>query len=185
MGAGAEYDDPDAIEEDFSASPEARTYDPAPPGQYLARIIDVDPSKDTGAGDRMWGLRMELAGRVVAAAGAAPPSLVFHDDAGMWKGRTVWDNVVFSAKAKPRVKLIFARLYLDCSRRRTYTPSQLLGRWAIITIEIGETSAGKPRNNVTYSGYAAAPAEVVLHLLTTKQAPLLIREREAGGETPF
>jgi tRNA U34 5-carboxymethylaminomethyl modifying GTPase MnmE/TrmE len=59
----------------------------------------------------MWGLRLELAARVTATGSLSPA-----DERGEYRGRTVWDNVVWSEKAKPRRKLIFARLGLDLLR---------------------------------------------------------------------
>jgi hypothetical protein len=184
------YDDDDAITDDLSDAEDARDYGPAPAGQYLVRVVDIDPRKTSSKGDRMWELTLELAARVTST------TITPADERGEYRGRRVWDNLVWSRdpKARSRRRLVFLRLAgVDCSGEQTYTPGQLLGRWAIATIELGESTTGKPRNNVTFAGYATAPAQAVDTLTSRGLAPQLLRDRapqdrapqERGGETPF
>ena len=122
---------------DFNTVDDAEDFSPLPDGQYLCRLQDVEEAL-TQHGDEMWKLRF------VVAEGE-------HED------RYVFDNLVFSAAALKRVKLICSRLGLDVSGELDVTPELLQGRSCQITVdtETYEDEAGKTkrRNIVPFAGY--------------------------------
>ena len=73
----------------------ADVYRPIPEGKYVCKMAEIEEAS-TKNGDEMWKLRLE----VVEGAHA---------------GRYLFDNLVFSAAAMKRVKLICSRLGIDVS----------------------------------------------------------------------
>jgi len=128
---------------DFSAIEEAGSYAPVPEGRYRARIIDVEEST-TRSGDELWKLTFTIA-------------------EGEHEGRQVFDNLAFSPKAYPRVKLLCGRLGLDVSASVDLTPAMLMGRTCLLAVEISEYDGadGRPKttNRVPFAGYDYDPGE--------------------------
>ena len=117
-------------------------FTPIPEGRYLCEAVDVE-ERFTKGGDEMWNVRWEVL-------------------EGECKGRTIFDNIVWSEKAKKRVKMIFKRLGLNTSGSDNPSSSIIIGKQIYIdtTIEDYETDEGqtKQRNIVPYAGYIALDA---------------------------
>ena len=113
------------------------TYDPVPVGQYLCVVEKVKP-RTTKDGDEMWGLGLKIL-------------------QGQHAGRFVWDNMVFSERALPRVKLICSRLGLDVSRAWDVTIDDVGGRKVNVNVQTEEYTDKegniRSRNVVPYDGY--------------------------------
>ncbi len=113
---------------------------PLPDGEYPSILSDIETDV-TRAGDPMWKLRWTVEG-------------------GEFAGRLLFDNLVFSAKALPRVKLICESCGLDVSGEVDLEPAMLLEKRARITTYIEEyvddNGATKARNRIPYDGYASA-----------------------------
>jgi hypothetical protein len=122
---------------DFSQVEDANGYSPLGEGQYLCRLADVEQTK-TQYGDEMWKLR-------------------FVVDDGPSSGRYIFDNLVFSAAAMKRAKLICSRLGLDVSGEVDLVPSMITGRRCYVTVgieEYGDKEGNtKARNVVPFAGY--------------------------------
>ena len=95
----------------------------------------------TRNGDEMWKLRLVV-------------------DSGPHRGRYIFDNLVFSAAAMKRVKLICSRLGLDVSHELDLTPALIRGRSCYVTVEAEEyedqEGITKRRNVVPFAGYECA-----------------------------
>ena len=118
----------------FDEVPELRAHEPLPAGSYSARVIEV-VEKMTKSGDEMWRLR-------------------FAVDDECYAGRSVWDNLIFSTKALPRVKTACEALGVDVSGELDLTPDMLVDRRCRIEVAV-EEYAGKRRNSVTFDGFEA------------------------------
>ena len=131
---------------DFSRIDDVQDFQPLPDDDYLCRLSEIEEASTT-QGDEMWKLRFEVL-------------------QGEYKGRRIFDNLVFSEAAMKRVKLICSRLGLDVSGELDLTPGMIEGRTCYVTTEIEEyeDSEGriKRRNVVPFAGYERAegsPAE--------------------------
>lgn len=115
--------------------------EPIPEGKYRLRLTDVEESA-TQYGDEMW----RLAHTVVE---------------GKYEGRQVRDNLIFSAKAYPRAKLICSRLGVDTSGMVELTPAMLLDRAFVGTVVIKDyhDADGNERkvNGLAFDGYEPDP----------------------------
>ena len=115
---------------------------PLPDGEYICSLSDIETDV-TRAGDPMWKLRWTV-------------------EEGECAGRLLFDNLVFSAKALPRVKLICESCGLDVSGEIDLEPAMLLEKRSRITTYIEEyvddSGATKARNRIPYDGYASATA---------------------------
>lgn len=115
---------------------------PLPDGEYLCRLGDIETDV-TRAGDPMWKLRWIVEG-------------------GEQAGRILFDNLVFSPKAMPRVKLICQSCGLDVSGEIDLEPAMLLEKCARITTYVeeyrDEQGVAKARNRVPFGGYATVAA---------------------------
>ena len=80
---------------DFTQIDDVQDFTPLPDGTYQCRVAEVEETA-TQHGDEMWKLRFEVV-------------------KGEHSGRHVFDNMVFSAAAHPRVKLICSSLGFDVS----------------------------------------------------------------------
>ena len=122
---------------DFSNVDDAQDYSPLPAGRYLVTLTEVEEAK-TKYGDEMWKLR-------------------FVVDEGQYKGRYIFDNLVFSDAALKRVKLICSRLGLDVSGELDLTPGLITGRRCYVSVEIEEYTDqdgdSRSRNVVPFAGY--------------------------------
>ena len=128
-------------EVDFSTIDEAGDFTPLPEGKYVCRLESVDDNQTTQFGDEMW--RMQF--KVIK---------------GEYKNRYIFDNMVFSEKAMPRVKLICSRMGLDVSGAVELTTDLLIGRAVVIEITTedytDEQEKTRKRNVVTFAGYQRA-----------------------------
>lgn len=115
---------------------------PLPDGDFICRLADIEADV-TRSGDPMWKLRWEV-------------------EAGEYAGRLLFDNLVFSAKAMPRVKHVCAACGLDVSGEIDLEPPVLLGKRARVTTYVEEYvddhGTAKARNRIPWDGYAAAAA---------------------------
>ena len=122
---------------DFNTIEDAKDFSPLPEGKYSCKLAEIEEAS-TKNGDEMWKLRLE----VVEGAHA---------------GRYVFDNLVFSAAAMKRVKLICSRLGIDVSGEVNLTPAMLKGRPCRVTVatEEYEDNEGRrrKRNVVPFAGY--------------------------------
>lgn len=130
---------------DFNNVSDIADFSPVPDGEYLCRLTDIEIDR-TQAGDEMWKLRWQV-------------------DGGEHDGRLLFDNLVFSAKAMPRVKLICASCGLGVSGMVDLDPPMLLDRRAMVVTFQQEyqddKGQAKVSNKIPYDGYAPVPGEAV------------------------
>lgn len=134
---------------DFSHVDGVGDFAPLPEGEYVCRLSDVEVDV-TRSGDAMWKIRLMIEG-------------------GEHAGRLLFDNLVFSPRALPRVKLICASCGLDVSGVVDLEPPLLLDKRVRVTTYVEEFvddhGTAKARNRIPFDGYAAIVAN--------------------GGECPF
>ena len=122
---------------DFNGVGDVDSYDPIPDGRYLCRLTEVE-TDSTRNGDEMWKLR-------------------FTVEDGSHAGRYIFDNMVFSAAAMKRVKLICSRLGLNTTGELDLTPELVKGRRCVITVHseeyVDDQNQTKRRNVVPFAGY--------------------------------
>jgi hypothetical protein len=120
---------------DFRAVKEARVRAPLPPGKYGCRVLDVD-ERTTSNGDPMWRLRLEV--------------LV-----GEHRGRFVFDNLVFSARALDRLRCFCQSIGLDTSGELDLTPQMIQGKVCRVEVRVepGNDGQASVRNKVPFRGY--------------------------------
>lgn len=125
---------------DFSQIDGVTDFAPLPDGEYVCRLGDVEPDI-TRSGDAMWRLRWVV-------------------ESGEFAGRLLFDNLVFSAKAMPRVKLVCESCGLDVSGALDLEPALLLQKRARIATYVEEYvddhGTTKARNRIPWHGYSAA-----------------------------
>ena len=125
---------------DFATVDDVDDFSPVPPDQYPVEPKSVEETS-TQAGDAMWRVRLLIVG-------------------GPYKGRYIFDNLVFSAAAMKRVKLFCRALGLDVSGEVDLTPDLIIGRACQATVELEdyEDAEGnvRPRNVVPFAGYEEA-----------------------------
>jgi hypothetical protein len=126
---------------DFSAIEEPQDFTPIPTGRYRASVSDVEESA-TRHGDEMWKVKFTILD-------------------GDCEGRTVFDNIVFSEKAYPRLKMFCSRLGVDVKGAVDLAPEMLLDKTCLLTVEEGEyqdrDGNAKPCNTVPFAGYEVDP----------------------------
>lgn len=124
---------------------EAQDYGPVPAGTYLCRVAEAKAAT-TRYDDDMWKLTLEIA-------------------EGRYKGKQIWDNVVFSQGAMPRAKLICRCLGLETEGETDIYPEDLRNRTAYVTVTVEEyvnkDGENRERNSVTYGGYSSAASDAV------------------------
>lgn len=130
------------MELDFDATDEINDYVTVPPGTYLCRVSEVR-QRTTRNGEPLWGLRLLVA-------------------EGESTGRqAAWDNLVFSARGRARVRKVFDALGLPANGKVNVEPTDLEGREAFVEIRHAEyrSAAGAwiKRNEVPYDGYRPVP----------------------------
>ena len=125
---------------DWSKVEDQGTYAPLPDGTYLCKLTEVKES-ETVKGDTMW-------------------SLVWTVSEGEYERRLIFDRLVFSEKALPRVKLVFKRLGFPVEGEETVTTEMINGMEANITVVEDEfmdmkqePPAPRKTNRVTFDGY--------------------------------
>ncbi len=122
---------------DFTQIDDVQDFTPLPDGEYQCKLVEVEQT-ETLHGDEMWKLRFEVLD-------------------GEHAGRLIFDNLVFSATAQPRVKLICASLGLDVSGTLSLTTSMLKDRTCRVRVTtedyVAADGSTKTCNNVPYAGY--------------------------------
>jgi hypothetical protein len=110
---------------------------PLPADDYVCRMGDIETDV-TRSGDTMWKLRWTV-------------------ESGEHAGRILFDNLVFSARAMPRVKLVCESCGLDVSGELDLEPTVLMDKRARVTTYIeeycDEQGVTKARNRVPFDGY--------------------------------
>ena len=128
---------------DFSNVGDIADFAPIPDGEYQVRVVDIETDM-TKSGDEMWKLRLQV-------------------ESGEHDGRLLFDNVVFSPKAMPRVKLICESFGLGVSGVVDLDTPMLLNKCALVTTyqEEYEDDRGqaKVNNRVPYDGYACVTTD--------------------------
>lgn len=126
---------------DFHDVAEVSDFAPVPDGEYHCQLVDVEQDV-TRTGDEMWKLRWQIEG-------------------GEHAGRLLFDNLIFSPRALPRVKLICAACGLDVSGEVDLATEMLMNRQAMVTAETEEyedvNGATKVRNRIPWDGYRSVP----------------------------
>jgi hypothetical protein len=127
---------------DFDNVESPSSFAPVPDGEYSVRVGDIE-ADFTRAGDEMWKLRLLI-------------------ESGEHQGRILFDNLVFSPKAMPRVKLVCEACGLDTTGVVDLTPAMLLDKLARVTTYIEEYTddhgVTKARNRVPFDGYSRIEA---------------------------
>lgn len=121
---------------DFGNISEAEEFTPVPPGRYLCELIKIE-EKSTDNGNEMWNLKFEI-------------------KQGDQKGRYIFDRLIFSTAAMPRVKLICSRFGLDVSGEINLDPGMIAGKFIYVTAEKDSYyKDGKqiPTTKVPFAGY--------------------------------
>lgn len=119
---------------DFSHVETARSFPVLPAGRYAVEVLSVrTDGPTTKTGHEMWGLQLAVLD-------------------GPHKGRRVFDNLVFSETAMPRLKLILDALGVDVTRPVRMTADLILHRKCYVTVEI-EGYQGVQRSKVRFDGY--------------------------------
>ncbi len=122
---------------DFSTVDGISDFTPVPEGLYTCRLSEIDTDL-TKFGDEKWKLRWTI-------------------ESGEHIGRILFDSLVFSPKAMPRVKALCECLGLDVSGEVSLEPPMLLDRRALVLTIIGDytdnTGAVKQCNQIPYDGY--------------------------------
>jgi hypothetical protein len=127
---------------DFTRVDDVQDFTPVPAGRYLVRVDEIT-ERETQHGDDMWGLRHVIL--------EGP-----HTD------RYLFDNLVFSPAALPRLKLVCKAVGLNVSGQLDLTPQLVRGRTCLVTADIDEyedeEGHTKTRNVIPFAGYAPAEA---------------------------
>ena len=128
---------------DFRPVSGVADFAPLPDGEFLGRLIDIEIDR-TKSGDEMWKLKWQVEG-------------------GEHNGRFLFDNMVFSIKAMPRVKLICSICGLDVSGELDLEPSMLFDKRAMISTyqEEYEDERGQKKlvNRIPFDGYGCVPGD--------------------------
>jgi hypothetical protein len=112
---------------------------PIAPGKYDVECLDVE-IRQTKSGYPMWRVCWEILD-------------------GKFKGRTVHDNLVFSAnkKALQRIKFICHRIGIDTEGSVDLVPDMILGKTATITVQqdkfIGNNGKEMTFPSIPFNGY--------------------------------
>jgi len=96
--------------------------------------------KESNSGTTYWNLNLEVVN-------------------GAFAGKWLYDSLFFSQKALPRFKMACKALGLNVKGEAEITPQQLIGKKALVDIEI-DNYDGKKRNKVAYAGYHKADSGV-------------------------
>jgi len=115
-------------------------FEPLPDGEYNCRLAEIIETFTHG-GDDMWKLQ-------------------FVVEDGKYTGRYVFDNMVFSERAYPRIKLICHSLGLDVAGQMDLEPAAMINKRCVLTVMSDEyiDDLGKTRktNTVPFNGYKPA-----------------------------
>jgi hypothetical protein len=128
------------MEVDFDDVEEVSDFVSIPDGTYLCEVVDVRVGQ-TRNGDQRWSLRLAVV-------------------EGEYAGRhAAWDNLMFTAKAKHRLRKVLQAFGLPVAGRVQLEPKDLERRRAFVTVRSSEyaTASGgiARRSQVAYDGYQA------------------------------
>lgn len=122
---------------DFPNIPDDKDFAPIPAGDYFCKCTDVEVGESSN-GNEMW-------------------TLTWTIQEGEYQQRRLFDRLVFTEKAMPRIKLVCSRLGIDTSGPMNLSSWMFEGRLATITtfVESYTTKDGeeRKRNTVPYRGY--------------------------------
>ncbi len=122
----------------FSKIEDVQDFTPLPKGSYPCEVVKVEEQR-TQRGDEMWRLSLAIT-------------------QGEYKGRYVFDNLVFSEKGQKRVKHLCNALGLDVSNDVDLTSDMLLGRMCNVDVDVEDYEDGEGRtrtcNCVPFAGYS-------------------------------
>lgn len=122
---------------DWNSVPDAPTYEPLPVGWYRVKVENCTETL-TRAQDTMF-------------------NIVFIVLDGVYAGRKLFDNIIFSEKCYSRAKLVCKRLGLTVEGTANVEPADLLGKEVMIQTSGFETyqKDGKDRtkNVIPFDGY--------------------------------
>jgi hypothetical protein len=123
---------------EFDKIDDANIYEPIPAGRYLCELAEIKETA-TKNGDEMWELKFVVL------------------ESGLYENRIIFDRMVFSEKAMPRIKLICSRLGIDTTRSMDLLPANLLYKRCYLHVVIEDYTdyegIQKKRNIVPYAGY--------------------------------
>jgi len=123
---------------DFDAIPDADDFSPLPNGTYLCILDQVVEATTKDGKNELWKLEWVVI-------------------SGEYADRKIFDNMVFSEKAMPRVKLICSRLGINTTGQVNLMPDELRGKTARVLVTIEEYTNDKgetrKRNSVPFAGY--------------------------------
>ena len=103
---------------DFSKNPdEQQNFKIPSPGKYLAKVVDIN-LRYTSNGDEMWSLTFEIV-----------------DPDGEFDRCRVYDNLIFSAAAASRAKIIFKAFGVPIDREYEYQFEDIFEKFCHIVIE--------------------------------------------------
>lgn len=144
------------MELDFDATEEVNDYVTVPPGTYVCKVAEVR-QRTTRGGEPLWALRLIVS-------------------EGEHSGRqAAWDNLVFSARGRGRVRKVFAALGIPVQGKVNVEPHDVEGKEALVDVRAAEyrNSGGAlvKRNEVPYEGYRQ---------LVRDDAPLVTAPRKPG-----
>ena len=128
-------------EVDMTGVPDAEegNFDPIPSGDYRAQVDKVE-SKNDKNGNEYFNVKFKVIG-------------------GEFAGKVIWDNVFFTEKSLPRLKLIASRL-LDIKPlgKINITEDMFTNQTCIITViqedYVDKEGNSKRKNAIPFSGYA-------------------------------
>ncbi len=118
---------------DFSNISDPAQSNLVPEGWQPCVIRDIDV-RTTRNNDPLWALRFEV-------------------ESGPHEGRAIWDNLVFSKAALPRLKSFCFAIGLDVSGEVDLTPDMIRGKSCRVLVK-HEEYEGRQYISVAYDGFA-------------------------------
>jgi len=126
---------------DFTNVGAASEYAPLPEGDYRCQLSDIELDR-TRSGDERWKLRWTVL-------------------EGAHAGRLIFDSLVFTPKALPRVKLLCDCIAVAVDGVVDLEPVMLVDKQAVVSVYQDEYTSdqGQTRvsNKVPFDGYAPVP----------------------------
>lgn len=132
----------------FGEVSETENFSPIPEGKYICKIADVK-KEITKNNNEVWKLTLEVV-------------------EGEYKGRKIFDNLVFTEKAYSRIKKLYSAIGgYDLAQARDCETSDILDQVVLVDtcIENYQDNNGNAKsiNKVTFAGYESAtdPSDLV------------------------
>lgn len=125
----------------FGEVSDTENFSPIPEGKYLCKIADVK-EETTKNGNDVWKITLEVS-------------------EGEFKGRKIFDNLIFTEKAFGRVKKLYSAIGgYDLAQARNCETSDILDQVVLVEtcIDSYKDNNGNDRqtNKVTFAGYESA-----------------------------